>query len=191
MKEDNVVNIFNRQLEPESFTELGGGYNEILLYLNYIVEEHRHAHFLKAMINPLLAKSIMLDPSVLHGNIEYKNDAIPYSLYSKNKDTVTVLTLDVYGKLEEAYPTYKDDYGPIVKEHLEDTLRASKCQESLIRFCYDVTCTYRHVLKDSFFVNYEPNAYQLIIPVNEEMTIDITITSEKATYENQVQRTDT
>ena len=190
MSSENIVNIFERALEPTNFRNLTGTSGEILQYLNEHTVDHSHAAFLEAIVNPLLAKCMFLDPAIMHTNIEFKDNVIPYSVCTKVDNCITTLTLDVYGAVDEAYPTYKNDYGPIVNEHVEDILRAVGCMETLVRFCIEMVNMYRHTLNHSFFVNYEPGSYQLIIPVNKTMTIDITISSKEVVDEEPVQSTD-
>lgn len=187
MSNDNVVNIFKRALTPTDVVNLSGSSEEIRVYLDSHVLEHPAEKYLKSIVNPLLSKLLCMDPSLVYKNIHYVDKAIAYSLYIKLGNLVSTMTIDIFGSVDEAYPDYKEQYGPIVQSDLEDTLRTVGCMEPMVRFCATMADFYRHTLNHSFFVNYDPGSFQLIIPINKEMTIDITISAREILDEETIQ----
>ena len=150
--------------------------HNVLNYLKTLGKNSSYYNYFRSFIAPLIEESIMLNPDNIFTSIEYEHELTLCSLIRDSVLDTVQLDVSFYGNIDSCYPDYKSSYGYTSPEDVRSLLKKIGAPEFSSHLIKTLMDKYEYLIHKSVLVHYDEKAMQLVIPVNEALTIDITVT---------------
>lgn len=145
-------------------------------YLKTLAKQNRYHNYFCLFMAPLIEESIMLNPDNIFRSIEYEHELTICSLVRDSSLDTVQLDISFYGNLETSYPSYDKIHGFTSTDEVNALLKKIGSPEFSNHLIKTLMDKYEYLIHKSVLVHYDEKAMQLVIPVNETLTIDITVT---------------